>query len=294
MSVIILIIVIFLGIWIYKGCTKDETSAGNTNQTSSANDVNAQCPEVICKECDVCEECPACETQDCPSCPACAEAKTVIEGAGELASESLVSLDGYDARVINSDDKNFTYWLYNTKDYVLNNVHTKLVITSTNQTIVSDAYSLSSRQNKSLKLPVDLAASSANYEAKLTIYAANNNGITKAVTFKVHDLNPDVEKSKAFWKNTVIGFDQYQISDSKVNITLVNNKNSDLTLNYLKINSTQWLVNQTIASGAQFEFVKDAALCDSGIYSMPVYMNYSSAGLDYEIKEEQLLVGYCK
>ncbi len=287
-----------------KSLELDETGESGLDSETGDVDKTVDCP--LCDDCDSydCDEecddkyddCDSC-CPSCPICSSCPESKTVIKGAEELALDSLLSLDGYIDRIINVDNENFTYWLANTKDYGLNNIHTKLVITiddDTDKTVISDVYSLSSKQNKSFYLPVGLDPRSEEYEAELTIYAANNKGITKDVEFKVHDLNPDVEQSKAFWENSIIGFSEYKLTDSQSNLTFVNNKNSEVTVEYLKVDDEMWLVNESLASGEHFEFSKDVGLCDSEIYSLPVYINYTSGGFEFVISEDQELVGYCK
>lgn len=301
---IIIIVLIFFVDWNKEG--QGEVSQLNTSEVpTTTTEQELECPEVVCKECEESEDC---DDQDCDACDSCCPScpsssgttTTVIEGAEELASTSLVSLEKYNNRVINIDEKNLTYWLYNTKDYKLSNIHTKLVITindDTKQTVLSEVTTMTGKNNKSFKLPIDLAARDEVYKAKLTIYSANNEGLNKDIEFKVYDLNPDIEESKAFWQNSIVGFSDYVIKDTNINLTLVNNKNSDVDVNYIRLGDKQWLLNETLVSGQEFEFLQDVeGFCNAEtyIYSLPIYMNYSSAGFEFEITEEQELVGYCE
>ncbi len=305
--IVILIILIWLIFFVDWGCESDEDEALNENASALTGEVvkdtETKTQEL---ECPVCEfdddyECPDCNCDACdsccPSCPA-TTTKTVTEGAEELASESLVKLEHYNNRIINADSKNLSYWLYNTKDYKLNNIHTKLVVTiddDTKEIAFSEVLSLDAKENRSLKLPITLTPKSEDYEAKLTIYAANNNGQTTDIKFKVHNLNPDIEESKAFWQNSIVGFKEYKMTKSNVNLTLVNNKNSDVNVNYVKVGTKQWFLNKTLTSGQLFEVSESVAdLCTTDIYRLPVYMNYTSGGFDFEIAESQQLVGYCR
>ncbi len=301
--IIILIILTWLIFFVDWGCEEKEQNLEELDTNEITGDVinDLDCPAVKCEVCEEFDRDEECNYDDkcpsCSSCPSCPEAKTIVKGADELASTSLISLETYNERIINIDNENFTYWLYNSKDYNVNNIHAKMVIEiddDTDKTIYTDVFSLDKRQNKSFKIYVGLDPRDEEYQAALTIYSGNNNGKTKDVEFKVHNKNPDIEQSEAFWSNSIVGFSKYEINtDNLVNLTLINNKNSEVTILDIKVDDKHWFVNQTLASGEEFEFTTQKDMCDSGIYSFPVYMNYSSGGFEFEIDEEQELVGYC-
>jgi len=284
------------------GCDDESSVTEDVNETAGTQDTeqeletetieqqDKECSEVECEECPECDNCPS-----CPSCPSC-DSKTVIEGADELASTSLVTIEATSDRIINADNENFTYRLFNTKDYELNNNHAKLVVTiddDNKETFFSEVFSLSSKQNKTFYIPADLNSRDEEYSARLTLYSANNKGLNKDVEFKVYNLNPDIEESKAFWKTNVVGFSDYELTESKLNLTIINNKNSDITLTFVKLGDKQWSINETLAAGEELEFIKTEDLCNPETYSLPVYMNYTSDGFEFEVTETQELVGYC-
>ncbi len=304
-NLIIAIILIWLIFFVDWGCedkldtieeNQTEVTGGATQELDQETTQESQkCEEKDCPECEECEDkdCPS-----CPSCPSCPATKTVIEGADELASKSLVDLSVYDDRIINADDQNFTYWLHNTKDYQINNIHGKLLVEiddDNEEIFLSDVGLLSKNQNTSFKIPVSLAPRDEEYEAQLTIFSANNQGKEFDVEFKVYNKNPDIEESEAFWLNSIIGFSGYGLTDEKVNLTLINNKNSEIAVQYIILDDEEWFLNETIASGQEFEFLKDKKLCtENEIYRLPIYINYTSGGFEFEISEEQRLVGYCR